>query len=352
MEDSLNVSYSPQEKNICANCREELALVGYPNPLCGACREKFIKYPIPKWIYAFGAGVLVVMLVAMIRVPEYIELAMNMGKAQKAIEEHRYITAEKNLEKVLAKFPELEEAKAYMLIAASYNLHLELAQRMYSTLTNKKLTIDADVKREAEQAISFIAAMAASDTVMPARIAIAANDSVSGLMALYKQVDSSNAQFKLSSEYLIADKLFDLRKYHESKEIVINIIKEDRTSYSALALLAAIDRHLKNYDDAIKTCDKALEMFNREDVNVIAQKAKIELARGNNNKSAEYIEEALKIDPQSLAALEVKTLLKYFTGNKDESGKLLAEIRRVEPDSEKLVYFRTLRVLNGTETFN
>src|ERR1700748_1128090 len=113
MEDTPQFQSSEPVQPVCANCKIEPSLPGYPTPLCATCRNSFIKYPIPKWIYAFGAGILVVMIIALVRVPPYLSVAINLGKAQNAINARKYKTAEKALDKVLAKVPDNTEAQLY-----------------------------------------------------------------------------------------------------------------------------------------------------------------------------------------------------------------------------------------------
>ena len=346
-DNTLSVPESPN----CVNCKVELALDGYPTKLCQSCRNQFVKYPIPKWIYAFGAGILMVMIISLVNVPKYLSLASDLGKAQSAINAHKYITAEKEATKVLASFPDMQEAKAYLLIAASYNMHIETAKQMYGDLQGKKVDIDAGVQKKAEQALNFIVSLVMYDSTIQRRIAAAAVDSTAGLKRLFEDIDSTASDYRLSSELLIADKFYDLGNYLECRDVLANIGKEQPDNYSMLALMAATNRRLKNYDKAIDNCDRILA-FSSEDVNAMAQKAKIELLRNNATKAAEYVTRMKQLDPKNVSTLEAGTLLAFTNHNKEEMNKMLADLREHDADSENTVYNRTFRIVNGAETFN
>ncbi len=342
----------PQDNSpkTCIGCKTAPAMEGYPNPLCHECREKYIKYPVPKWIYAFAGGILLVMLFSMTRVPVYYRLASDYGKAKKAIEARNFMTAEKYLKKVLETVPGYEEAKAYRLIAACYNLQTELAKSLYSDLQYKKLDIDGSVRIKTEQAIEFLGDLYEFDTTFPKKLSVALKDSAAGLMNLYAQIDTTHEEYLAVSELLIADKLYEMDRIVDCDTILTRLYRRRPDFYGGYGLLSAVNRRLGNFDEAIANCNMLLQV-NNEDVGTIALKARIELARKNLKKAAEYISVAEAIDPRNHYLLEARTLLAYFKGDMPKSRQLLAELNKLEPDSEKLVYKRVLAIVDGITTF-
>ena len=290
------------------------------------------------------------MVLALVRMPPYLRLAVNLGKAQKAIAAHKYITAENTLKSIVKEFPALQEPKAYLLIAACYNMHYDVALKTDNELRNF-LNVFEDTQDETENAVRYLSVALAEDSTIRDRIALASADSVAGLMKLLKEVDSTTDDNRLSSKYLIADKLYDMERYEECKRELSNIIKEKPEHYFALSLMAATNRHLKHFDEAIANCDAILEV-NREETGAMLQKAKVELARKDSKKAAVYLAQAKAIDPIDITVMEVQTLIAHFEGKNEEANKLLVQMKVQEDDSDKVVYNRTANILNGKEIFN
>lgn len=334
---------------LCTNCHQEPALEGYRTPLCAGCRQQFIRYPIPKWIYAFGAGVLVVMVIALTKVPPYFALATHLGRAQKAIAAHKYKTAQKGLEGILQKYPNLQEPKELMLIAACYNLDGATALQMYNDIKDREVKSDNDTKILAENALSYLGDCFSYDSTIAERVELAATDSVPGLMRLYKVIKDSAAEDKASSELQVASRLYDMNDFQDCKDICYSILGTKPRYYPAISMLAAAYRRLGYYDDAIDICKKGL-VINNEDVIMLSQEGKIEMARKNYTQAARYIDQATALDKNNLIVVETQALLAHFTGKTAVANDMLAQLRDKEKDSTKPVYTRTLNVINGKAT--
>src|SRR4051812_18480543 len=94
--DSLPESSSPA----CSSCGQPLSHVEGKVPLCAPCRSQFIRYPIPKWIKGFGMGILALMIVGMVSMPHQISMGIHMERGKQAASEHRFATAQKELQQV------------------------------------------------------------------------------------------------------------------------------------------------------------------------------------------------------------------------------------------------------------
>ncbi len=340
------------EQQICSNCRQEPALEGFPNPFCEGCRNKFIKYPVPGWIYGFGAIILMVMVLSIIRIPPYISTAIELGKAQNAMKAHKYVTAQKHLKTVLQNAPAFANGKASMFIASAYNFDLEVARQMYAEMNGVNVDIDEDLQTEANTAMNYVSAMLAYDTTMDERLTTASKDSTSGLLRLYQQVDTAYAgpDVKLMSAFQIANRLYDWGNYDACKKILTKILATSPQHYMAMQLMAATDRHLQLYDEGIAYCNKILET-NSENIGAIFQKARIEMLRKNFPKAMAYGKELAAIDPKNIFTLEINALSANAAGDKGKANSVLAQIKTID-DSEQIVYKRTQGVINGTEIYN
>ncbi len=338
----------PDDPNVCVNCRIEPALDGYLSKLCSTCRERFIRYPIPKWIYGFGAGVLVIMLFSMAQLPRYMGAAADFARAESAIESHNYVTAQREIEKVLRKLPSFKLAKAYMLIACCYNKELEKAGGIYAELEHQ--TLDDDVVGRINTAVAFLSDMVPQDTTFSDRLMAAKKDSVPGLRKLFHELDTAYANDKNVLQYLVADAVYDMKDYVACKAMLDTILSREPDYYLALSLLAPVHRNLGKYDEAIADCNKLLEI-NHEDVGTISQMSRIELKRKHDKEAASYAERAYAIDSKDISAMEAMAMVAWFAGKKQECEQMLARIKNEEADSELIVYNRVLRVVNGTESY-
>src|SRR5262249_15650127 len=129
-----------------------------------------------------------------------------------------------------------------------------------------------------------------------------------------------------------------------------HVLEKDDRLYPALHLMAAVNRTQARYDDAIANCNTILEM-NKEDVNAISQKAKIELKKKHDKEAAEYAEKEYTLSNKNVSALEVKIVVAWFAGKRESASQLLEQIKNEETDGEKVVCNRTLDVVNGKEIY-
>ncbi|RZM09217.1 MAG: hypothetical protein EOO88_49120, partial [Pedobacter sp.] len=122
----------------CIECDSPAVLPGYPNPLCENCREHFIKYPIPKWIKLFAAGLAVLLILSLYKLPGNIITAMHLQKGKTAIEQKKYLTAQKELEIANLAIPGNQETESFLLLAAYYNMDVPTLVQMFDLVKEKQ----------------------------------------------------------------------------------------------------------------------------------------------------------------------------------------------------------------------
>ena len=108
----------------CASCGHTIIEPGYPTPLCKDCRTKFIRFPIPLPIKIFAGAVALALLVSMYRLPGNFSVAVHYKRGTAAVKNRNYLTAQKELGKVIKRLPGYDDAKEYQAIAAYYNQDL------------------------------------------------------------------------------------------------------------------------------------------------------------------------------------------------------------------------------------
>jgi tetratricopeptide (TPR) repeat protein len=134
----------------CICCKSPNILQGYPNRLCAQCRESYIKYPIPSWIKAFGAAIAILVVFSSINVYKNLIVGIHYERGVKAENEKRYLTAQKEFEKVVTKLPGNPEARAHLLIGAFYNSDFATFAKCAQLLEGKTFE-DQELFQKAEQ---------------------------------------------------------------------------------------------------------------------------------------------------------------------------------------------------------
>jgi len=139
MENNQLAEQDAENTGGCVSCGNPAVLKGYPTALCGECREKFIKFPVPKWLWAFAGALGIVLLFALSQLPRNIFTGIALEKGKKAENLHRFSTAQKEFEKVVAKEPAYIEAQGHLMKAAFYNLDFKTFGTSFKVLEKKTL---------------------------------------------------------------------------------------------------------------------------------------------------------------------------------------------------------------------
>lgn len=353
MEEELSPSKpveTTHNESLCVNCNVNTFEEGHAINLCSDCRAALINYPVPKWIKLFSLGLLAVIIISLIRTQLYISAAIHLGRAEKAIESKHFTTAQKELNKVLAKFPNDVTTNGNMIIASSYNLDFESARVAYFNIEKKNIE-DESFFTQINLAMDYVGKFIPQDTIMMQKINAAGN-SKQQLHEIYALLNglTSNSE-NLTLKVGVASHLFELKEYELANSMMHDVLQIDPEFYTALSLMSAIKRNTGKYEEALQFCDRMLKM-NREDVNVISQKARIELKRKHDKEAARYVDEAMQLNSESSMALEAKAMVDYFAGRKKECFASLATIKKIESATGDLTISKRLTpIINGTEVY-
>ncbi len=346
----LNPSEETHDESLCVNCKTNKFEEGHVINLCIDCRTALIHYPIPKWIRIFAIGLLAVILISLFRTQEYISAAIHLGRAEKAMEARHFATAQKEINKVLLKFPKDVVANADMIIAGSYNFDFESARQAYFNIEHKSIEDEA-LLAQINTSMDYIGQNFPKDTVTLQKINLASTDKTQ-LFKLYQHIDSTSANNEdLILKVHVANCLFELKEYESASDMMRNVLTSDSNFYSALSLMSAIKRNTGKYEEALNFCAKMLNL-NKEDIYAISQQARIELKRRNDKDAAKYASEAMKINADNDSALEAKAMVDYFAGRKKESLAGLAAIKRHESSTgDQTISKRLTQIINGSEIY-
>jgi len=346
MQENQSTGASPENhfnESLCANCQLNVYEAGHAINLCSDCRQSLIKYPVPKWIKFFAFGILAVMVVSLVRTQLYISAAVHLGKAENAIDQKHFVTAQQELALVINKFPDDLTANGYMMIASAYNLDFASYATAYGRIANKK-TEDESFLNRVDAASAYIDQNFPKDTLMYKRIVAAANNK-ERLLAL---TDSTK---EIALKTHIANYLYEMKDYERVESIINNVLAVDSGFYQALSLMSAVKRNTGKYDEAIAFCDRLLNI-NAQDVYAFSQKARIELKRKHDKEAAVFAAKAIELDPDNDSAIEAKAMVDYFAGKKKESFASLAKIRSHEiSKGDSTISKRLIPIINGSEIY-
>lgn len=339
---------SEVNESLCLNCQAQPYAEGFATKLCAACREKLIRFPIPMWIWIFTGIIFLVMLLGMTRMPAYLSTALHLGKAEKAMDEKRYVTAQNELEKALHRFPDNSECLARLLICCARNYDFDRVSGLLGELEGKKVESNS-VYSEAQKVVNEMEYLYDIDTTLSRKVVNAA-DSAQLLLALYDSIADNKSNSSNIGAVMIANNLYDLNKYAEAEKILDAVLANNPTCFPALTLQIAVKRNLKKFDTALAICDKMLEK-NNEDITAICQKARVELKRNQDEAASRYALQAMQLRPQNLVVMETQALVDYLAGRKAESMKLLSQIKALETKDDTIISTRLAETLSGKEKY-
>jgi len=335
----------PQEETgLCKNCNVNPIAQGYPNPLCESCRQQFIRFPIPIWVKGFGIGVSVLVLLGLFNFPKQITIGIHMRRADNAIAEKKYLTAEKELRKVLVDAPEMKNAKLEMVIAAYYNLDIPT---LAATIKGMK-----DVSFEKNSNFNTAQDLIAeADNFFP-------SDSLYMLLKKYPNPENYQDQFR-SYVVLHPDEPYAVTMYVNifsekespawSDSMIHKILDKNPAYMKGIMDAILIARMQHHYDSALNYCRDLLAL-NAECSFAVAAQSRVYLAKGDFPEGIELAKKACAIDSTdgfSQASLALGYHLNHQTEERD---RLIAS---KSSDSTMSYYMDYVKeVMSGKEKFN
>jgi len=349
-----DTSYYPQspehsvDDGLCKNCKTNPRTAGnHAFQLCQDCRLQLIRFPIPKWIWAFAGGVLLIMIAGLLRMPKYLSASIHLARGEKAMADHRYLTAEHELKKVAALFPARTDINGKLLIATAYNYDVTQYAQLVAKLEGQTIE-DGELLEQMNTASQLIMQHFPQDTSLYARIEKVKNDPDSLEYIYFSLAGKDDAAV---AGYIAADHMYEMKLYRRSDSLLALVLQQNPSLYAAQGLRIATKRSLGDYETSLALCDELLKI-NKENLPIISAKARTELKRKNDRQARKYAYEAMAIDAHNISSLEAMAMCEFFAGKKDESNELLAEIRRSEQESgDTSISERLSKILSGQEIY-
>lgn len=328
----------------CANCGSSFVEPGYHTPLCSDCRESFIRYPIPNWIKAFGGGVALVLIFALVNLPSQLSLGVHLARGKKAVDEHRFVTAQKELQAFTAKVPESDEALEHLLIATYYNHDLRMFDSVLDKLEGRSVEENMLYDR-VQHLINQSAHYYPADTVSM------------NFLRNYKDFDSIpdadlssfvSTHDDISLRCTYAQRLYDRDEYDACDSVLRDLLHKDPEFWPALRLISGIKRLQDSLDVSIKYCNRMLSL-NKEDVNAMCIKARTLIKQNKQQEAMGLVNKVLEQDKDNGYAKATLALAYHFSNQTAQRDQLMQQMQKDSITAAYLVYVND--VVSGKEKF-
>jgi hypothetical protein len=336
-----------QDSGRCVNCEISVAVPGYRTALCDECRKHFIKFPIPLWIKIFGGGICLILLFALFTFPDHLSTAIHLKRGENAANNNRFVTAKKELEPVVAKYPQHVKARAYLMLSSFYNEDYRAFARYASELEGKDL----------------------DDKKLLARLLTAENnlknyfpdDSLSLMQA---QNDSTGQQIpdsmlndfvkrhpgNILALYTYASQLYDEKRYPGCDSLLVQLLEIDDTYLPGLRLLANSKRASDNFNASIKYCERILEI-NKESNYAYAMMARTYLRQRMDKEGLDMAAKSMSIDDKLPYNIATMALAYHFTHQFTRRDEIIQEAR-ASKDTTIMYYMQyAIDVIANKEPF-
>ena len=329
---------------LCINCKVNPIDESSPSPLCLSCRQHFINFPIPHWVKGFGVGVMVLVLIGLIGFPRQISIGIQMKRADDAIAEKKYLTAERALNKILTSAPELKNAKLKMVVASYYTMDLHTLVNAIDGLKGISFENNAEFKMSRDLASE-------AQNFFP-------SDSLFQLMKQTPAPPDIQSQFR---SYIIRhpDEVFGtsayINQYYEKESpgwcdsMVYQMLNANPTYLNGIMAGIYVARMQHKYDTAINYCRQLLTM-NAECVYAIAAEARIAMAMGNFPEGIGLAKKALVLDSTDGYSTATLVLGYHLNHQFDKRDQLMANKASDSAFSEYMIYVK--EIMDGKTKFN
>lgn len=321
-----------QPANTCISCGSPDILPGYPNKLCAACRNKFIKLNVPLWIKLFGAGIAVIMLISIIWLPGNLKAALALARGEKAELSRNYITEQNELEKAKKSVPQSVDILSHLVIAGFNNGDFKTVLSSLNDLENRTIDDSALVSK-----LNDIAAR--TKDYFP-------SDSLTKVLDVYKNksVPDTVYQRYLRKSPMDVFALISLasayageEKYKSCDSILSTILVIDHAYAPALNLKTMVKRELNDPDSSIYYCDQTLEI-NHQALYALSSKSRTLLKTGKNQEGLKLAEECYDLDKSM--SYNLATLAIAYHLNKDYKHRdAIIAVAAKDSDSESYMKY-------------
>jgi hypothetical protein len=124
---------------VCAQCRIQPSQPEYAAPLCITCREGLINFPIPVWVRALGALVVLVMAFSLVTYPGALQAGVAFERGQKAEKAGDFARAVAEYRRAVKRYPDSTGPLVRLTVAEYRAGNLKETVALLDRLQNRDL---------------------------------------------------------------------------------------------------------------------------------------------------------------------------------------------------------------------
>lgn len=337
-------SQEPQDKG-CLNCGNPAVLHEFPTKLCSECREKFIRFPVPKWIWAFAGGIGLVVVFALFSFSGNLSTGIALERGKKAEHDHRYKTAQREFEKVTAAVPGYLEGQAHLMMTAFNNLDFAAFNKAFKALQNQPIA-DNELYKQLDDVVTKAGYYFQNDSSRQLHskydsLGIPIPDTV---WRKYLQQNRDD----LGSMIVYSGELFDKEQYAACDSICHVVLESYPGCINALLFMASVKRETGNNDSALYYCNKLIEL-NNEYAPAFASKARTYLKMKKDDEAMKLALQAYGMDKKDGYCTATLAIAYHFKNDIKKRDEL---INNNKSDSNMTTYLQVaLDIFSKKEKF-
>lgn len=336
-----------QPTKACANCGNPQIVAGYNTPLCHDCRQAFIKYPIPLWIKLFAGGIGLIVLFALYTFPKDISTGLHLERGLKAEKQKRFVTAESEYNKVLAKAPGDKEAIAHLMFVAFYNMDYEIFTSNSKKLEGK--SIDDDKYMEQLNHMAFLTYEYGNSEEFSVIFKKYGEimDSIpdTAFVSYLKQKPTDVAAL-----YTYANRLYTKNAFSSCDSITSLILEHDNEYQPALLMKCAANREMSNWDSAISCCDRLLAI-NKEASYALAAKARVLLKEKKDKEALQEAQEAVAVNKDDMYCQATLAVAYHFNNQLDKRDAIVKQVNQSKDTLGIIEMQFAVDIISGAKKF-
>lgn len=312
------------EPNGCVNCGSKYVVPKYSTNLCSECRQLFIKFPIPLAVKAFGIGVGLVLIYALISFPKNLALAIHLEKAQKFEKQKQFASAQREYAEVAGVMPDNLDANAHLMIAAFYNLDIATFVKTQERLVGKNFQ-DKRLFNEVNDMVNRVNAMVTDGGIDDILLRYNNNEDAvpDSVFTNYLKDNPEN----VCALVMYAKRLYLRKDFLHCDTLAQRLLAIDIEHLLALRMLATIEREKGHMEESIEYSKRIIEM-NSEAGYAYASMARTYLKWNKLAEGLKWAEKSVAIDssdPYNVASLAIAWHLNKQPLKRDE---LLKELQQ------------------------
>lgn len=315
------------KESICEHCGNSDIEEGYLLDLCVDCRDKLVRFNLPVWVKGFALLVFLILILALTKFPEALNIGASYERAIKYEQEKRYLSAMNEYQKVVNTYPNSTNALCKLFIAQYKSGRIGNAAATFDMLIGRNVD-DEQLYNEVDGVLDQLDRWYYPTKEFNDLLVSNQNSELEQVRDKVTDYVSKNPE-DVFAQTDLASILLGLGDTKKAEEIALGIVNENPGFVDGSFLLGAIYREAGEYDKAIQLYEDILA-DNIERADAYSAIARIELKRGNDKAGLDMAHKAYNIDSSDPFVISNMILAYHFNNMSSERDKLFEIFKDLE----------------------